>query len=59
MPQNVELVTANQTWKHSFLSAALKQNLPSYMWNLNTKIDHTIVCVKFWGDKMMPDDPQP
>ena len=59
MLQNVELVPTNQTWKHSLLLAALKQNLPSYMCNLNTITDHTKVSVTFWGDKMMPDDPQP
>ena len=59
MLQNVELVPTSQTWKYLLLLAALKQNLPSYMRNLNTTIDHKILCVKFWGDKMMPDDPKP
>ena len=48
MLQNAELVPTNQTRKHSLLLAALKQNLPSYIHNLNTIINH-IICVKFWG----------
>ena len=54
MLQNGGLVPTNQTWEHSLLLAALNQNLLSYICNLN---DNRLHNVKFWGDKMMPDDP--